>query len=107
MTDQSDDPATDRDQDAGVPDSDPRQIDPAGDVADLLEDHMTDAELGDDTNADDLRAFVDAAEAGEFGPANPGLEATIRVARSILETIDDERGADDVANQDQSNEGDT
>jgi len=74
---------------AGTPDTDPRHVDPAGDVADMLEDELTDAELGDDTDVDDLRAFVDAAERGEFGSVDPALEAQVRIARAILEAVDD------------------
>lgn len=106
MSDQSDDDARDQDQHAGVPESDPDHIDPAGDLADLLDDQLTDAELGEDTDADDVRAFVDAAESGEFGPADPALEAHVRIARSILEAADGGAGGD----QDQSDgagEGDT
>ena len=77
----------DRDQDA-APDSDPRHIDPAGDVADIVADQLSDVGLGEDTDADDLRAFIDAAEAGEFGPVDPGLEAQVRIARAILEAAD-------------------
>ena len=42
MTDQSDDGARDQDQHAGagVPESDPDLIDPAGDLADLLDDQL-------------------------------------------------------------------
>ena len=91
MSDQSDDVS----QHAAVPDSDPDHIDPAGDVADALEDQLAGAELTGDTDPDDLRAFIDAAECGEFGPANPGLEATVRIARSILEAADDDTGGNE------------
>lgn len=83
------------DDDVGTPDTDPRHVDPAGDVAEMLDDELTDAELGDDTDADDIRAFVDAAERGEFGPADPALEAQVRIARTILETLDDDTNDDD------------
>ena len=84
MSDQNDD----ADQSGGVPDSDPDHTDPAGDLADLLDDQLADAELGEDTDADDVRAFIDAAERGELGPADPALEAHVRIARSILEAVD-------------------
>ena len=74
----------------GVADSDPRHLDPAGDLADLFEDGELGAELGDDTDAEELREFVERAEAGEFGPADPGLEATVRIVRALLETVDEE-----------------
>jgi len=86
MSDQSDAGG----DDVGVPDSDPKHIDPAGDIADALEDQLADAELEGDTDPDDLRAFIDAAERGEFGPADPGLEAQVRIARSILEAAEDD-----------------
>ena len=91
MSDQSDDV----DQHAGVPESDPDHIDPAGDLADLLDDQLADAELGEDTDADDLREFIAAAERGEFGPADPALEAQVRIARSILEAVDGGEGDQD------------
>jgi len=105
MTDQNDDGARDQDQHAGVPDSDPDHIDPAGDLADLLEDQLASAELGEDTDADDVRAFVDAAERGELGPADPALEAQVRIARSILEAVDGGEGDQDQS--DAGGEGDT
>lgn len=76
--------------DVGTPDTDPRHVDPAGEAATILEDHMTDAELGEDTDVDDVRAFVEAAERGEFGPADAALEAQVRIARAILEAVDDD-----------------
>lgn len=91
MSDQNDDRA----DDVGVPDSDPDHIDPAGDIADALEDQLAGAELTGDTDPDDLRAFIDAAERGEFGPADPGLEAQVRIARSVLEAVDDDAGGDE------------
>jgi hypothetical protein len=78
------------DDDAGVPDSDPDHLDPAGDMADLFESAEFDVELTDGADAEDLRAFIDAAESGELGPVDPGLEATVRMARAILENAEDE-----------------
>jgi len=69
----------------GVLDSDPRHIDPAGDVADLIESGEFDIELADDQDVSDLREFVECAEAGEFGDTDPGLEATVGIARAMLE----------------------
>lgn len=71
--------------DDGVPDSDPRHIDPAGEIADLFESGEFSAELTDGTDAEQLREFVERAESGEFGPADPGLEASVRIARALLE----------------------
>ena len=81
---------TDHDHADGVPDSDPDHLDPAGDMADLVEANVSDVDLGDDTDAEDLRAFIDAAESGEFGPVDPGLEATVRIARTLLEHAEDD-----------------
>lgn len=81
----------------GVPDSDPDHLDPAGDVADLVEANVSGVNLDADTDAEDLRAFVDAAESGELGPADPGLEAQVRIARALLGDVDDtDTDTDDV-----------
>jgi hypothetical protein len=72
-----------------TPESDPRHIDPAGDLADAVESGDLDLSLADDQDAEDLRAFVDAAERGELGPVDPGLEAQVRIARAFLEDLDD------------------
>jgi len=87
---------TDDEQDDadGVPDSDPRHIDPAGDLADLVESGGMDIELADGQDAEDLREFVERAEAGEFG-ADPGLEATVRIARVMLDGQDTDEGGTD------------
>ena len=79
----------DESDESGVPDSDPDHLDPAGDVADLVEKNVSGVDLDDDTDAEDLRAFIDAAESGEFGPVDPGLEATVRIARTLLENVDE------------------
>lgn len=63
---------------------DPRHIDPAGDMANLFESGEIDAELTDESDREDLREFVERAESGEFD-ANPGLEAAVRIARSLLD----------------------
>jgi len=76
--------------DKGVPDSDPEHLDPAGDVADLVEANVSDVDLDEDTDAEDLRAFIDAVESGEHGPADPGMEATVRIARALLENAERE-----------------
>jgi len=90
-----DDDAEDREEDAGdgpepVPESDPRHIDPAGDLADAVESGGLDLSLADDQDAEDLREFVDAAERGELGPVDPGLEAQVRIARALLADLDDD-----------------
>jgi hypothetical protein len=84
MTD--DDTAEDTD---GIPDTDPRHIDPAGDLADAVESGDLELTLAADQDAEDLRAFVDAVEAGE-SDADPGVNATVRIVRSLLDDIEDE-----------------
>jgi len=89
---------TDDEQDDadGVPDSDPDHIDPAGDLADVVESGEMDIELSDEQDREELREFVERAEAGEFDlRADPGLEATVRIARAMLDGQDtDEDGTD-------------
>ena len=85
---------TDEDGDeAGVPDSDPRHIDPAGDIADLFESGEIDVDGIDVQNdPEELREFVERAEAGEFDlRADPGLEATVRIVRTLLENMDGDK----------------
>jgi hypothetical protein len=77
------------DGDMSTPDTDPRHIDPAGDLADAVETGELEISLADDQDADELREFVERAEAGEFGPVDPGLEAQVRIARSLLDDVDD------------------
>jgi len=86
---------TDDDPDEGVPDSDPRHLDPAGDVADAVEANVSDVDLDEDTDAEDLRAFIDAVESGEHGPADPGMEATVRIARALLENVENDTTGDE------------
>jgi len=74
----------------GIPDSDPRHIDPAGHMADLVESGAVDMELDTEQDVEQLREFVEKAEAGEFGPADPGLEATVRIVRSLLDGVDED-----------------
>jgi hypothetical protein len=92
MTDQSDDDARDQDQHTGVPDSDPDHLDPAGALADAFEDgSLADAHVPADADREELRAFLEAVEAGEFDPVDPGLEATVRIVRALLdEDVDGE-----------------
>jgi len=91
---------TDREEDAGdapepadvdrdgTPDTDPRHIDPAGDLADAVESGDLDLSLADDQDAEELREFVDAAERGELGTVDPGLEAQVRIARALLDDME-------------------
>lgn len=86
----------DRDK-SGVPDSDPTTLDPAGDLADAIESGEFNIELDDDQGEAELREFVERAEAGEFD-ADPALEATVRIARALLE---DDHAGDDVQGDEQ------
>lgn len=67
---------------------DPRHVDPAGWLADLFESGEIEVTPGDDYDPEELRDFVERAEAGEF-EANPGLEAAVRIARSLLDEGDE------------------
>ena len=58
---------------------------PAGDLADAVESGDLDLSLADDQDAEDLRELVDAAESGDLGAVDPGLEAQVRIARALLE----------------------
>ena len=74
-----------------APDTDPRHIDPAGDLADAVESGELDLSLADEQDAEDLREFADAAEAGELGAVDPGLEAQVRIARALLDDMEGDR----------------
>jgi hypothetical protein len=76
-------------EDAGTPDSDPDHLDPAGDVADLLESGEIDVELSADQDPDELREFIENVENSDE-PTDPGTHATVRMARALLEQTDDE-----------------
>lgn len=94
MTDDAD-PEDGQDGD-GVPDSDPRHIDPVGEVADAVESGEFNIEIDDDQDTEELREFVERAEAGEFDlRADPGLEATVRIARAMLDDAAGEQDAED------------
>ena len=86
MTDDRDD--GEEDVDAGAPgptpDTDPRHLDPAGDLADLFESGELGATVADNADREELEEWLARAEAGEFG-ADPGVDATARLARSVLE----------------------
>jgi hypothetical protein len=76
------------DDDPGIPDSDPKHIDPAGDVADLLDSGEVDVQLSADQDPEELREFIENVEDSDE-PADPGTNATVRMARALLEKIDD------------------
>lgn len=80
---------------ASTRESDPRHLDPAGDFADFFEESDVSVSLDDDTDAEELREFVERAEAGELGPADPGLEAVVRITRAVLDDVDVDADTDD------------
>jgi hypothetical protein len=71
--------------DGGTPDTDPRHLDPAGDLAGLFEDGALADATVEDADREELREFLDAVDAGEYDPADPGLEATVRIVRALLD----------------------
>lgn len=73
----------------GVPDSDPRHLDPAGDFADLVESGGLGMSVDDEADREELREWLERAEAGEFG-ADPGVEAIVRIVRTLLEDNNEE-----------------
>jgi hypothetical protein len=73
----------------GVPETDPKHICPAGDLADLFESGQLGATVADDADREELREWLEQAEAGEFG-ADPGIKATVRIVRSLLEEPTDD-----------------
>lgn len=75
----------------GVPDTDPRHIDPAGEFAAAVEHGEFDLALQqiDDADRVALEDFLDRAEAGEFG-TTPGVEAVVRIVRALLDEHGDE-----------------
>jgi hypothetical protein len=74
-------------EDAGTPDTDPDHIDPAGDIADLLEDGDHDVQLSPDQDKEDLREFIDTVEATD-GMSDPGTNAMVRIAKTMLDDED-------------------
>ena len=85
----------DDDPPAGVPDSDPRHLDPAGDLADAVESGDLELELEEGQDPEELRAFLDAVDRGEYDPVDPGLEATVRIVRALLADADEEKNEDE------------
>jgi hypothetical protein len=77
------------DDDPGIPDSDPTHIDPAGDVAELLESGDIDVQLSADQDPEELREFIESVENSDE-PTDPGTNAAVRMARTILEQTEDE-----------------
>lgn len=86
----------DGDDTAGVPNSDPRHLDPAGDIADAVERGDIAMSPDTDTDAETLREFIDLVERGDLeGPVTPNIEATVRIARAMLERYDAGDGGGD------------
>jgi hypothetical protein len=85
------DDESDDDAPGPTPDTDPRHLDPAGDLADLFESGELGATVDDDAEREELEEWLARAEAGEFG-ADPGVEATVRIVRSLLDDTDDGSG---------------
>lgn len=79
--------------DDSVPDSNPAHFDPAALMADLIEEATF--ELENNRDIDELREFIEAAENGELGEIEPGVEAQVRMARSILEDVDGDESAEE------------
>jgi len=74
-------------EDAGTPDTDPDHIDPAGDIADLLEDGDHDVQLSDNQDPEDLQEFIQHIEDSDQ-PADPGTNAMVRIAKTMLDDED-------------------
>ena len=72
------------DEENGVPDTDPDQLDPAGDIASAAERGDLDMALAEDADREQLEEFIAKAEAGEFD-VDPGVEAAVRIARALLD----------------------
>jgi len=79
----------DEPENAGVPNSDPRHVDPAGDLAHAVESGELELTPDDYQDAEELRAFLDTVEQGEID-ADPRIEAMARIVRSILEDAENE-----------------
>jgi hypothetical protein len=72
----------------GTPDSDPDHIDPAGDLADLIESGEHNIQLSEEQDPAELREFIESVENSD-SPADPGTNAMVRIARSILTQTDE------------------
>jgi hypothetical protein len=76
-------------EDADTPDSDPDHIDPAGDLADYIESNEVNIQLSEDQDPEELREFIKSVENSDQ-PADPGTNATVRIARTMLDDADNE-----------------
>jgi len=62
-------------------------INPAGDIADLLEDGEHDIQLSPDQDKEDLRGFIETVEETD-GLTDPGTNAMVRIAKTMLDDED-------------------
>jgi hypothetical protein len=62
-------------------------INPAGDIADLLEDGEHDIQLSPDQDKEDLREFIETVEETD-GMSDPGTNAMVRIAKTMLDDED-------------------
>jgi hypothetical protein len=66
----------------GTPDSDPEHIDPAGDLADLIETGEQNIQLFEEQDPEKLREFIESVENSD-SPPDPGTNAIVRIARHV------------------------
>lgn len=69
---------------------DPEHRDPADELAAAFESGEIDIELGDHTDREALEAFLERADVGDFGANDDALEATVRIARGLLDADRDD-----------------
>jgi hypothetical protein len=62
-------------------------INPAADIADLLEDGDHDVQLSPDQDKEDLREFIETVEETD-GMSDPGTNAMVRIAKTMLDDED-------------------
>jgi len=74
-------------EDAGTPDTDPDHIDPAGDLASLIESDELNVELSEDQDPEELREFIQHIEDSDQ-PTDPGANAMVRIAKTMLDDED-------------------
>lgn len=65
-----------------VPDSDPHHIDPAGDLADLIESGDFDLSFSEEQDTAEIRDFLQTVQ--EIDDPDPGTVAAARIARQVL-----------------------
>jgi hypothetical protein len=75
--------------DTATPDSDPDHIDPAGDLASLIESDELNVQLSEEQDPDELREFIQQLEDSDK-PTDAGTNAAVRLARAMLDDADNE-----------------